>query len=407
MKLFLTLCCVLLSCAFAQASPIAHFNSRPSLPELVQEGKIICIGTVRDVQTLDRTQVDTGYKHTRNGPDTFVPAQNAVANFDVDATLASSVTGARIKIAFYKNIPHGFNPSYFVELVPGERVVVFLSDATEKGNYQLAEPASNGLCKIQVGPVAVGGAAWVASTATLTPLRRTMLVLALALAPGDSRVRLDCLTRLGSVGYLLYADPAGYLGAGETQTRTALGEPPGSELEDFVRDRILPAVLKLTASQDAKLRAEATYSAIKLQDADLLPALITSDPATAIEAIRGLQAPSSLYVLVPLLKSHVAGVRSASAYTLWQLNNPLALPFLLDDLDDADADTRNTIINALISITKDYPPGSSSEPKSQEEAKDLAFWRLWKVKHKDQLASERAQFLKDAHPASVGPATSR
>ncbi len=416
LALFALCLCGLLSCpGFAMAYPDGH----PEVPVLVQNADAICVGRVTRIEDLGPAQVDLGGRDSMTNLPAPIDARNAVAEVAVQSVLKGKISPKPITVAFYKNVPKGLNPTPFTELAAGETDILFLKTTSDEASFTLSQPSSYGKSKITIGDAKIG-----LMPATTSPLRAVLLVLADALGSGSKPVKLECLDRIGSTGVLLYAKAGVWVDKGAVARRTALGEPlmadsPSSSLEAFIRAKILPAVLKLTTDSDADVRDQAVLAAGRLQDVDVIPALAKiadkqykpGEPAGMVALILGeYRNPDATRALVGVLDDRNPNVREEAAYSLRESADPIAIPFLLEHLDDPDPGARYSIVAALYMAT-DTPlcPGSVIFHAKEDEY--ISFCKKWADEHQDKVALLRDQFLAPlppqiAHPqATHAPAT--
>ena len=401
--ILLALClCGLLSCpGFALAFDDGH----PEVTVLVQNAAAICVGRVTHIEDLGPTQVDLGY--TVGGTNLPAPAaaRSMIAEVAVQSVLKGKISPKTITVAFYKNVHLASKPSSpapFTELAVGETDILFLKTTDSAVSFTLSQPSSYGKSKITIGDAKIGPI-----LVTAPPLRAVLLVLVDALGSGSKPVKVECLDRIGSTGYLLYAKAGVWVDKGAVNRRTALGESlladnPSSSLEAFIRAKIFPAVLKLTTDKDADVRDQAVLAAGRLQDVDVIPALAKlanrqSQPGfvgvgMAADIFSQYRNPDATRALVGVLGDTNPNVRSQAAESLRESADPVAVPFLLEHLDDPDHDARYYIVTALYTAT-DTPEYPGTVLFHDDEDKYVTFWKKWAADHQDKVAALREQFL--------------
>ncbi|MGI4788401.1 MAG: HEAT repeat domain-containing protein [Janthinobacterium lividum] len=263
-----------LFCLLSEAgSAYAQFDGNPEVPVLVQNADTICVVKVAAITNITPTQFEAVH-HDRNGLPVFIDAQSAVAEAVVQNVLAGKTSQKQIQISFFKNVRHGFNPSPFTELAAGETDIVFLEATPDDTHFALSQPTSHGKSKITIGDAKIEPL-----PPNTSPLRAVLLVLVNAVDNGSEPIKLECLSRIGSVGYVLDVKTGVYQDEGAVAIRAKLGEPLIADnvpisLERFVNNQILPAVLKLTADKDDKIREQAFLTAGYLQDVEVIPELV-------------------------------------------------------------------------------------------------------------------------------------
>ena len=179
-----------------------------------------------------------------------------------------------------------------------------------------------------------------------------------------------------------------------------MADNPSSSLEAFIRARILPAVLKLTTNSDADLRDQAISAAGRLQDVGVIPALakiadrqykpgFVSMTSAILSQYRN---PEATRALVGVLGDTNPNVRSQAAESLRESADPVAVPFLLEHLDDPDTDARYYIVTALYTATNtpEYP---GTVLFHDDGDKYVTFWKKWATEHQEKVDFLRAQFL--------------
>lgn len=382
----------------------AGINSTPGLSPLIEESDVICIAKIIDVTALGRTNVDVGYRG-KDGEPFPIDTLNAVADVVVEAVLKGKPRQTSFRVTFFKNVYSRGNAIPFTELVKGEKGILFLASTDKKDVFTLTEPASHGRSKISLG-----SAKLTSMPLGLTPLRAVLWTVTDALPSNNKPIVLDCLQRLASVGYLLLVKPGIYSDEAGVTDRLTLGEPvltlqsPLSSLEQFVKTHIAPAVLSLTKDADADTSEQAFITLGQIQDATAIPDLVRiadknyqpDELGEAAFTIGGYRTPEAVRPLILTLDSKNNHVRHEAIDALRELNNPLALPFLIDRLDDSDPDVRLIASQALFTITGEV--GSHLPPGDDQSlpARELAFWKKWAAEHQDRIKALRAQFKADA-----------
>ncbi len=395
----ISICCLLCFLA-CQAGVHAMGHPNPELPGLAQEASTICIGRVTQIEDLGPTQVNTGLRDSITNQPVPTAARDAVAEVAVQSVLKGKVAPKSITVAFYKNVHQGFNPAFFTELAAGETDILFLNTTNDGTHFSLSQPNSAGKSKITIGDAKIGPI-----PATVPPLRAVLLVLADALSSGSKPVKMECLERIGSTGYLLYAKAGVWVDEGAVARRTALGEPlmadnPSSSLEAFIRAKVLPAVLKLTTDGDADVRDQAVLAAGNLQDVGIIPALAKladkqykpGEQGIAASIFREYRNPDATRALVGVLGDSNPNVRSQAAAALRESADPVAVPALLEHLDDPDPDARYYIVTALYTAT-DTPQYPGTVLFHADEDKYVSLMRKWADEHQDKVAALQEQFL--------------
>jgi len=397
--------CVLLSCP---GSALAFDDGYPEVTVLVQNADAVCIGRVTHIEDLGPAQVDLGYTAGGTNRPAPVDARNMVAEVAVQSVLKGKISPKSITLAFYKNVhlaSNPFNPSPFTEIGAGETDILFLKTTDDAGSFTLSQPSSHGKSKITIGNVKIGPV-----PATVSPLRAVLLALVDALGSGSKPVKMECLDRIGSAGVLLYAKAGVWVSKGAVERRSILGEPliadsPASSLETFIQVKVPPAVLKQTTDSDADIRDQAVLTAGRLQDVSVIPALAKLankqyQPGMLGEAafiFSWYRNPNATRALVGVLDDHNQNVRSQAAEALRESADPLAIPFLLEHLDDPDPDVRYDIVAALYMAT-DTPLCPGPAIFQAKEDQYVSFCEKWADEHQDKVAALREQFLAPLTP---------
>jgi len=378
---------------------LAYLDGQPEVPVLVQKADVICIAKIVAIKQVTPTKFEANHGGP-NGPPVLIDAQSAVAEVTVQSVLKGKISPRSIEVAFFKNVLSGFNPSPFTELAAGETDILFLKTTDDGAHFTLSQPSSYGKSKITIGDAKIGPI-----SATTPPLRAVLLALTDALISGSKPVKMDCLDRLGTAGFLLYAKAGVYVDQAAVAVRAALGEPlmadsPPSSLEAFIRAAVLPTVLKLTADSDADVRDQAVLAAGNLQDVSVIPTLAKLANKQYKPGEQGMAAgvfgqyrnPAATRALVGVLGDTNPNVRSQAAAALRESGDPVALPSLLEHLDDPDPRARYNIVAALFTATK-TPSYPGPDHFHDEEDKYVTFWKKWAAEHQDKVAALREQFL--------------
>ncbi len=378
----------------------------------IPQSDLICVGTVKSVGELGQGLFASGTGYTTE-------AQVESAEVSVEAVLSGSLSATHLHFLYpAPPSPPRMSSNYlhYPQVVAGERAIFFLSRQPAQqdgsGSFVLYSPFA-----LPAPLVPIGNASLEGVLAPATPLRRIILTLVRALEVPDSAIRSECLQRLGEVGYLLDVKPRRYSDEYGVKDRLVLGEPispPPSaapDLEGFVQSRVLPAVLKQTMNSDAEVREQAIFALGRLQDVEMIPMLAkiadTQDkPGETGEAASILiffyRNPAATRPLVGVLGDSNPNVRSQAAAALRELADPVAVPFLLEHLDDPDPDTRYYIVTALYAAT-DTPEHPDMALFQAKEDKYASFWKKWAAEHQDKVAALREQFLAPLPPQTTHP----
>lgn len=387
------LCClsILLAC-----SKDAH--AVPELPVFVQQSDDICIGTVKDVRTLGQTSVMIGHS---DGLPVMAQTENEIATVAVEDVLKGSLSQASVMVTFTKNAYTSFNRTSFTQLTLGERAVFFLVATPDKSVLSLTQPASDGYSRILIGATNFTGH-------STSPLRTTLLALTQALADNTKAIRLSCLGRIASAGFLLNVKPEKDVDRFGVKIRQSLGEPlpggvvPALSLEQFIKTQIVPAVIRLTKDADPDVSEQAFIASGYLQDADVVPDLVrvADKNGYAAFAIGSYRNVDAVRPIIGALASKNDVVREKAAYALRNFADPLAVPSLLEHLDDPDPDAQYYIVTALFEATNTphYPGTVLFHEKAGEY---VAFWKKWAAGHQARIKALRAQFKADAPAMSA------
>ncbi len=400
MKIVILLALCLLCFLACQMGVHAMGHPSPELPVLVQEADAVCIGRVTQIEDLGPTQVDLGHWNSVTNKPFLSNAMAAVAEVAVRTVLKGKITQKSITVSFYKNVRQGRDQTFFTEMAAGETDVIFLKAAQDGAHFSLFEPNSAGKSKITIGDAKIG-----LLPATTPPLRAVLLALTDALGSGSKPVRMECLDRIGSVGYLLYAKADVYVDKTAVMRRSNLGEPlladgVPSSLEEFIRAKVLPTILTLTTDKDTDLHDQAIVAAGDLQNVDVIPALAKIADRQYQPGIQGVAAsifrfyrnPDATRALAGILSDSNPNVRSQAAAALRESADPVAVPSLLEHLDDPDPNARYYVVTALYTATN-TPEFPGTEIFHDDEDKYAAFWKKWAVEHQDKVAALREQFI--------------
>jgi len=386
-----------------------------ALHSVLPKSDVVCVGTVRSVG-------EAGHSLFKVGTGLSVEAQVAGAEISVEAVLSGNFSGTRLHLLYPAPLSSprmSSNYTPYPHVVVGERAVFFLvkppisndkaPEDKEARSFLLYSPFALPSPIIPIGNVSLTGV-----LAAATPLRRVILTLVRALDVPDNTIRLDCLQRLGGVGYLLDVKPGVYLDEYAVKDRLTLGESvstpqsTATDLESFVKSRVLLAVLGLATNSDAEVREQATFALGRLQDVDVIPALAKiadkqykpGETGEAAFILRFYRNPAATRPLVGVLGDTNPNVRSQAAAALRELADPVAVPSLLEHLDDPDPDARYFIATALYTATNtpEHPDMALFQAKEDQY---VTFWKKWALDHQDKVAALREQFLAPLPPKAV------
>ncbi len=368
----------------------------------IPKSEVICVGTIKSVGELGHGLFDSGTGYTAD-------AQVESAEVSVEAVLSGSLPGTHLHF-LYPAPPSpprmSSNYRHYPQVVAGERALFFLrrSPRPQDGGseaFALYSPFA-----LPAPLVPIGNASLEGVLAPATPLRRVILTLVRALEVPDGAIRLECLKRLGEVGYLLNAKPDGDRFDYAVTDRLVFGEPfstpqsAATDLEGFVKSRVLPTVLMQTMNGSTEVRERAILTLGRLQDVAMIPMLAKiadrqyklEETGEAVSLLTFYRNPAATRPLVGLLSDSNPNVRSQAAAALRQLADPVAVPSLLEHLDDSDPDARYSIVSALYAATNtpDHPDTASFQA---QEDKYVSFWKKWATEHQEKVDLLRAQFL--------------
>jgi hypothetical protein len=417
------------------------------LPDLVRQADAICVGTAASSKQIGPGWFYVGAVDDQ-GEKIYIQLQQAATDFHVEDVIKGGAKKAQIDVTFPLNIlvgqdivsqPAGFltmqdvNPHLFTELVPKERVIVFLKSGTGQLPLALLEPESLPSPKIRIGQAVIQG-----KPEGLTPLRTILLYMAAALGGKDRIVQIDCLRRIADISAILYQPsqeeaevreaiqelPTGWLKEQKlyvpyqpapgrfwidqpaAKVRHAFLDLPDS-LEKFVADSVVPAVLILCKSPDPQVHRQALMTAAALGCPGVIPELAKdyetylskkhdelTNPNLGWHArIEAYAVPEAIPYLVPLLQSTYPAVRQAAVHSLSRIDEEQALPFLIDHLEDPDAAVQEQICIALSVITLEVGPSPPFDGQGEKRKRTVAFWHQWANEHKEQLHILRMQYL--------------
>ena len=372
-----------------------------TLPELVQQADVICIGTPLSIEERGTAMVDTGLFEAEGKP-LLQSAQLRQATFSVERTIKGEVAPT-LHITFPQTaFVAGPNQVPFTVLEVGERILVFLHSDADPNTATLFSPSN-----VPPPQIPLGSAKLSDSKAASTPLRRVLLQLAQTLAVQNKAIQLDCLSRIQSSGFLLYAEVGMSASQNTKNIRLGLGESDSSHLEEFVAENVLPAVVALTTSADADVKMSALITAAKLQDVAVIPQLVElikdnqgdkqgNASRAAKDALRYFRAPSALKPLIFLSEDEDVNLRQSATFALFEIADPLSVPALVKRLDDPDSQVRQSAVFGLYLITKKPGPARHADGSPPTKQEHLAFWKEWAANHPDKLDSLRQQL--DAQP---------
>ena len=365
-EMVLCACCFVAVTTDAQATPVQHVG----LAERVLQSHHVVVAKVTRVQ----------------GPPPGVGRVDEMRMVDAGFSVERAIKGKTAVRHIEQSVPLR-SP----RLAVGDRVLLFLApDMQPLERYTVPGPI------ITIGSRAsIDGKAHKEST-----FRLVLLYLAASLSEGDEKVQIDCLGNLQDIGGSLHVRHPRYGGAG--RLREALGDN-GTDLKAFVEDRILPSVRKLAHSKniDPRVRDEAILTAGLLNDAEVIPAIAALargknhgwvNPTYVLGEFRVRKA---VKWLVPLLEDDLPAIRQNSASALAIIGDPVAIPFLLECLDDPELEVRRTAIGGLDAIASEPWPGGAWRTAREYEENEkayLSFWRQWSREHKARLGELRRQF---------------
>lgn len=410
--------CLSLLLGLPAAPTHAYAIDAHDLPDLLLKADVVCVGTVGAIQVGPEARFGAGVYGPPTGGKTqevMLTAHTATALFTVDRFLKGNAPSDDIRFAFPVMVTSA--PSMdrwypLTQFVQGERAIVFLtrpaSPSTNGGKadqtlFSLFAPFSRSgvfADPSEPGPkIALGPASLPDLSRDATPLRKTLRVLAAALAGGDSTVRQRCLERIGEVGSLV-AVPAdtGGMRVNFAATRSllaTLGEPQSADFDAYAASAVLPAVKSLLADPDPRMRARAAFTAAALQDTSVIPRLAdtarrldgqtreadANEAREAVAALGDFRTPASVRPLTLLLTDSSWKVRERTAYALRFIGDPRSVPALLGDLGDTNHEALYMAVTALYEATGDDTGLPDMDAFHKDEARYVGHWRQWATDH--------------------------
>jgi HEAT repeats len=325
-------------------SELAEFPGTIKAPldirALAASASLICKGEA--VWVDDKEEVEF---QVRGEP---VRCRRKVAVFLVDRIYAGAIPGRTIEIDFLQPVV----PSSMEELRRGEYVLLFLvrKGGTNSNRYRFANVTTS---KVPIGREPVpslesGG----------SPLARITKVLVQSLYDPDLDVVLTAIEQLGELK-----------GKGSV---TAL-RPLVASREPSIRGAAIASLLKLGDKRQA-------IAAQRFLDAKPKGPQAERVRQNICDAVAGLDDPSLLPVIGPLLRRGGEGVRYAVVRALRKMNAKACLPWLVMALDDADLQVRYQAVMALAEITGHAEWGSPLDTFRDNEARYVGAVKAWSVK---------------------------
>jgi HEAT repeat protein len=104
----------------------------------------------------------------------------------------------------------------------------------------------------------------------------------------------------------------------------------------------------------------------------------------AVMALGETRDPAVAEFLLPSLRDEDIFVRLVTARVLSELGSPLAIPALIDALDDGESAVREAAYAALRTLTQRDLPFDHKEEDKAERARRIKAWRDWWEKEKDR-----------------------
>ena len=364
-----------------------HASGDSDITTMVQQADVICVGVTGRVEAQQQTLegVTTDQKTLK---------AFAVADFRVENTLKGEINASSIHITFPSNKhTFGTNVPVYTQLVPDERVLVFLKTGGAKDSFLLLNPSSAYSPKILLGsdlPVTL--------PQDNTPFRRVVAILSESLHSPDVRVQNNSLVRLREVSYVFFLPANSFRDyTYADHVKKMLDEPKLPPLEEFAARKILAPIKALLTSSNAEVAANAVLTAAAFQSPEVISKLVLLAKAhvpyssDAVDALGNYRTLSAIKPLILALEDKNSTIRSGAAHSLRDIGDPLALPALALHLNDMSREVRFWVVGAFATATNSYNWLPTMEAFGQDESRFLLHWRQWVVQHQEELKTLKAR----------------
>lgn len=204
----------------------------------------------------------------------------------------------------------------------------------------------------------------------------------------DAQVQITALGQLWALSYLFWERPP------ENWPKNI----DVKRWRRYARKNVVSQVMRLTKSPDESVREAALGTAARLQIVEAIPDIIAWSESASPSAsqmnwnLLAYRNWSAARFLLPQLQNKKLPTRVALVEYIEELHDRRALPYLIDLLDDNNADVRARLPYALW-LSTGLPKDFKVQSEENRDAHYLAFWRDWAKMHQSELKKLRAQAL--------------
>ncbi len=203
----------------------------------------------------------------------------------------------------------------------------------------------------------------------------------LSLRSSDKKVQIAALGQLWLFNFLTLDD---------SQTHSL---PHGVDVKKwrrFMRKNVAPQVLRLIESHDEEIQESALGTAACLQLLQAIPRIVALSENNSSHAetmnwnLLGYRNQAAAPLLLPQLRNYKLPMRVAIVEYFEILKDRRALPYLLELLNDPDANVRTRLPYTLWAITG-LPKTYTIESAAEKQQEWLDFWKTWAATHQEEL----------------------
>jgi hypothetical protein len=345
----------------------------------VRRSDVVIVGTTGSPEYVrDETYVGRG--------NVGIAAQRFSIPVTVERVFKGENVPPQLDVIYFGFAPRagGYSGPGFV-MVPANSTCILCLMPDDDGDYRLPDPMSLGNL-IVVGRAMPPPAAPPASAEEAVVLQ---LLFSAAAEDLPTEVRRRCIAGVISIDFYPCQPKRG--------PRPDVSEAEQQRMRDLYRERVLPALLELTKSDDAALSQQAWETLVYEQYPGAAP--VIADMARKEEPgpthsslawrLSNYRCPSAelTAVLNPLLDDPDTRVREAVAYSLREVADKSSIPYLIRRLDDTNDKVRYYVVCALSDVTGEnvYPSIPYFEEK---EAEFISFWKDWAANHPEAVKEQ-------------------
>ena len=382
----------------------AGFLPAYDLPTLVRDADIIVVGRTGEIRPVKKATLETGGFNSEGKPATVDVLLNQVL-IETKTTL-KGVLPDKSSVTFpapvsQKNERDGFPSFAFPSVPPSKDLLFFLKKTASPTQFDLLYPLN------VYGSTILLSSVIPTQNESLSPLRKVLWLLSNELIQSNNQQSLASLERIKQNSPLVYINDNDQSRLDYSSDLIAFRkslQEEGRGLENWISENIIPKIGLFIQHPNIQLRQQATLTLANLQNASVLPQLISLSEENsevsleASTALRQYRTPQSIKGLSENINHPQPSVRQQIAFALSSINERAIIPLFLRLLNDSDAKVRQYALAGLTSLIDATGPQEVAGVATSQ-SQYIEFWRDWAAKNervvKEAQETLRIKFLKN------------